>query len=351
MKLSLHRRINVLLLATLVTFLAQGLKTADAAKIKVACVGDSITFGAGIQDRENNSYPAQLDHMLGENWVVKNFGVSGRTLLKRGDAPYIKTPQYQAALAFKPDVVVIKLGTNDSKPQNWRHKNGFIGDYLQLINSFRKLDSKPVVWICNPVPVFPEQWGIKDSIVRDEILPRIQYIARKAGVPVIDLYAPLKDHPEFFPDKVHPNAAGATAMAKLIAAQLARHGKDAPPLTKAVAHAPADDLVIWDDLPAYDFEVAYPVGNGRLGAMPYAGFPQERILINEETIWENPQPMFMAENCFQHLEKVRELEAAGDFLGAENYFAKHVSGGGSHKKNPHSYQLLGWLELYYQNTA
>ena len=342
---------RLLLSLTLFASLAQRLYAANPAKIKVACVGDSITFGHGIPDRDTNSYPAQLGHMLGDGWEVQNFGVSGHTLLKKGDAPYIKSPQYQNALAFQPDVVVIKLGTNDTKPKNWRQKNAFIGDYLQLIDSFRTLESQPVVWLCNPVPVFPEQWGIKDNVVRHEVIPRIQYIARMAGAPILDLYTPLKSHPEFFPDKVHPNAAGAKEMARFVAAQLSNVGAAAPELPKPMVHPPAEDQLIWDDLPAYDFEVAYPVGNGRLGAMPYAGFPLERILINEETIWENPQPMFMAENSFEHLEKVRELEAAGEFKGADAYFEKHVSRGGSAKKGPHSYQLLGWLELEYQNTA
>ncbi|MBT3191182.1 MAG: glycoside hydrolase family 95 protein, partial [Verrucomicrobia bacterium] len=131
---------------------------------------------------------------------------------------------------------------------------------------------------------------------------------------------------------------------------LSKHRDTAPPLPAPVGYAPADDLVIWDDLPAYEWDVAYPVGSGRLGAMPFASFPEERILINEETIWANTEPMFMPENCLVHLEKVRELEAAGDFKGADTYFAKHVSRGGSANKRAYSYQLLGWLKLHYQNT-
>ena len=118
-----------------------------------------------------------------------------------------------------------------------------------------------------------------------------------------------------------------------------------------MAITPVDNLVIWDDGPAHDFEVSYPVGSGRLGAAPFSAFPEERILINEETIWENTGEMFMPENCFEHLEKVRELEAAGDFRGADKYFARHISRGGSTEKRPHSYQLAGWLGLAYRNTA
>jgi acyl-CoA thioesterase-1 len=212
-----------------------GANAAETTKIKVACIGDSITFGHGIPDRGNNSYPAQLGKILGSGWDVANFGVSGHTLLKKGDHPYVNSGQYQAALAFLPDVVIIKLGTNDTKPHNWWHKKDYIDDYVRLINSFLQLESKPVVWICHPVPVFPERWGIKDSIVREEILPCIQYIAQTADVPIIDLYTPLKSHPEFFPDKVHPNAAGATEMATIIAALLSEYRDHAPPLPETAA--------------------------------------------------------------------------------------------------------------------
>ena len=329
-----------------------GLAEESKAKvIKVACVGDSITFGAGIKDRNINSYPAQLNKLLGEGWDVQNFGISARTLLKKGDAPYNNTAQYKAALAFNPDVVIIKLGTNDTKPQNWKHKRQYIGDYLALINDFRRLESKPVVWICYPAPVLGEQWGITDRVVRHDVIPRIQQVARKAQVPIIDLYAPLKDHPEMIPDKVHPNAAGAAVIAKTIAGLLSEHKDNMPPAVKAPVYEPADNLVIWDDLPAYDFEVAYPVGSGRLGAMPYSQFPQEQILINEETIWQNTGKLFMRDGIFPHLEKIRELEAAGDYKGADDYFSKEISGQGSARKNPLGYQLVGWLDLDYRNTA
>jgi alpha-L-fucosidase 2 len=119
--------------------------------------------------------------------------------------------------------------------------------------------------------------------------------------------------------------------------------------TLSALSAPAGDLIIRDNQAAEDFDLAYPVGNGRLGAMPFGAFPQERILLNEETIWANIQPMFMAENLFPHLEKVRELEALGDYAAADKYFEANISGSGSRRKSPHSYQLLGWLTLDYPN--
>ena len=93
-----------------------------SAKIIVSCVGDSITFGAAIKDRGKNSYPSQLQELLGDDYKVNNFGVNGATLLKRGDKPYWKLEAYKKALGSNPDIVIIKLGTNDTKPHNWKHK-------------------------------------------------------------------------------------------------------------------------------------------------------------------------------------------------------------------------------------
>ncbi len=184
--------------------------------IRLACIGNSITFGAGIQDRNTNSYPAQLGVMLGESWDVQNFGVSGATLLKKGDRPYWNQRAYKRALEFNPDVVVIKLGTNDTKPMNWKYKDEYVGDYIDLIEQFRKLKANPKIWICYPVPAYPERWGISDKVITEEIMPLIDEIADKTGVPIIDLHKALSDKAEMFPDLIHPNAEGAKLMAEAI---------------------------------------------------------------------------------------------------------------------------------------
>jgi lysophospholipase L1-like esterase len=179
-------------------------------------VGDSITFGAGIPDRERNSYPAQLGSLLGPNWEVRNFGVSGATLLKQGDRPYWQERAFRRSLESRPDVVIIKLGTNDSKPDNWRHKDQFLNDCVALIREFQQLETRPRIYLCRPVPAFPERWGIRDDVIHGEIIPLIDQAADRAGVPVIDLYAALEGRAEFFPDLIHPDARGAGVMARVI---------------------------------------------------------------------------------------------------------------------------------------
>lgn len=188
--------------------------------IRVACVGDSITYGHGIKNRLNASYPSQLGRMLGDKWEVRNFGVSGATMLKQGDLPYWKQRAFKNALAYNPNVVIIKLGTNDTKPQNWKFKDEFARDYMAMIDRFSKLPAQPRIWICYPVPAFAERWGINEFVIKNELIPIISQVAKKTRVPVINLYQPLSGKPKYFPDDIHPNAEGAFLMVKGIYATL-----------------------------------------------------------------------------------------------------------------------------------
>jgi acyl-CoA thioesterase I len=187
---------------------------------RVACIGDSITYGSGIADRARDGYPAQLEQILKQYdtaWEVDNFGVSGATLLSKGDKPYIHESAYNSALASNPDIVIIKLGTNDSKPHNWTHSAEYVSDYVAMIDAFRALPSAPVVWVCRPVPAFQVNFSISPTVIHDEILPMIDEIVALRDTPVFDLYTALEDHGDLFPDGIHPNAEGAGLMAEFIA--------------------------------------------------------------------------------------------------------------------------------------
>lgn len=189
-------------------------------KVRVACVGDSITAGSGISEPWKK-YPAQLQEILGMGYEVKNFGVGGRTMLSKGDRPWVKEKQFEDAKKFLPDVVVIKLGTNDTKPQNWKFKDEFAADTAALVKAFQGLESKPKVYLCRPVPAFPGNFGIRDEVIKDEVCPLIDRVAKETGCEVIDLYGALAGKKEMFPDKVHPNAEGAQRMAEVVAKAVA----------------------------------------------------------------------------------------------------------------------------------
>src|ERR1700733_2215278 len=124
------------------------------AKIKIACLGASITYGGNLRDREQNAYPQQLQKMLGNGYAVFNFGVNSTTLLNHGDFPYRKTAAFQNALQSQPDIVFIDLGGNDSKLINRVYEKEFENDYRELIRSFRILPTHPRIILLLPIASF-----------------------------------------------------------------------------------------------------------------------------------------------------------------------------------------------------
>ena len=184
--------------------------------VRVACIGNSITFGAGIKNRSRDSYPSVLARMLGDNYWVKNFGVSARTMLNKGDHPYMNEPAYKNALAFNPNIVVIKLGTNDSKSFNWKYKADFMKDAQNMINAFKGLPSQPKIYLCYPSKAYLTGDGINDDIISKETIPMIKKLAKKNDLSVIDLHTAMDGMPELFPDRIHPNEKGAQVMAKAV---------------------------------------------------------------------------------------------------------------------------------------
>lgn len=184
--------------------------------VRVACIGNSITFGAGIKNRSRDSYPSVLARMLGDSYWVKNFGVSARTMLNKGDHPYMNEPAYKNALAFNPNIVVIKLGTNDSKSFNWKYKADFMKDAQTMIDAFKGLPSQPKIYLCYPSKAYLTGDGINDDIISKEIIPMIKKLAKKNNLFVIDLHTAMDGMPELFPDRIHPNEKGAQVMAKAV---------------------------------------------------------------------------------------------------------------------------------------
>lgn len=191
--------------------------------IRIACVGDSITFGAGVEEREVNAYPVVLQKCLGPKFETRNFGVSGATLLKQGDGSYWKLGQFTDVGTYQPDVIILKLGTNDSKPQNWKHKDQFADDLRAMLDHFAALPSHPKIWVCLPVPVYQDRWGINEATVKGEVIPLIRQVAKEKNVPVIDLHAAMSGRPECFPDGVHPNKVGALFLAQAVCYELLEH--------------------------------------------------------------------------------------------------------------------------------
>lgn len=142
--------------------------------LNVACIGNSITYGAGIAIPATQSYPAQLGQLLGSNYSVGNFGHSGATMLKNGDLAYWNQVEYTNALASNPTIVVIELDTNDSKSQNWGPCGGqYVGDYDAMITVFSVLPSKPRIFVCIQPKAFSTAYGIDETVLAGQIRPDV----------------------------------------------------------------------------------------------------------------------------------------------------------------------------------
>ncbi len=186
-------------------------------QIRVACIGNSITAGFGLQNPQQESYPAILNEMLenkyGENvYEVKNYGISARTLLMKGDLPWMKESYFEAVLEYNPQIVTIKLGTNDTKPHNWKYGNEFRHDLEFLIDTLLSLPSKPKIFLCYPIPVYENNWGIREEIVVNKIIPIIDSVAQKYNLQTIDLHSNMEQS-LYSKDNVHPDKNGSEIIA------------------------------------------------------------------------------------------------------------------------------------------
>lgn len=196
--------------------------------MRIACVGDSITWGFFILHRKRDCYPAQLQRLLGDGFTVGNFGVNGHTLQDSGDQPYTRSKPYRESGEFDPDFVLIMLGTNDSRGDNWRGAEPFACDYRELVVHYRSLDSHPVVWLLTPPALFrlgrstKVRYGMDEDAI-SEMCREIARLAGELGCGLIDVHAATASHREAFRlDGVHPGAAGARLIAEAVLETLAR---------------------------------------------------------------------------------------------------------------------------------
>ena len=194
---------------------------AQSDAVRIACIGNSITYGFGIDSVEVNSYPAQLQQILGKGYDVRNYGVNSRTLLNKGDHPYQQEKAWRDALAFQPDIAIIKLGTNDSKPENWQYHKDFKHDLKQLLKVLKEKGNKPRIILCTPIPAFKSTWNINDSVIVNGIIPIIYKVARKKRLQVIDLHTLYaNDGDKMLDDGIHPDKRGARRLAEIIAGKI-----------------------------------------------------------------------------------------------------------------------------------
>jgi alpha-L-fucosidase 2 len=216
----------------LVYFVLIPRNNASSKLVRVACVGDSIT--------QSSAYPYDLWELLGsrgpftyENYTqyptnesmqggdiryeVGNFGVGGTFVSLASDKPYINSTVFQSVLKFRPNIIIIMLGTNDAQPSLHPYNASFVGDYKTLIHAFQRLAGKPKIWIVLPPPIFSSQGGkTSPEYFTQTIIPDIKQAANETNLPTINVNSALAGYSDDFPDGIHPNAEGGQLIADTI---------------------------------------------------------------------------------------------------------------------------------------
>ena len=173
--------------------------------IRVACIGDSITQGSG--------YPSKLDELLGPNYTVANFGVCGTTVSTSSTKPYVDQTEFQEAIAYHPDIVVIMLGTNDANSDIAQNETSFETDYSQIISAFEQLQGRQLIWVVKSPPIFTSNPSYNNTYLESTVLPQIDKVADLMKLPTVDMYNAFGNHSDYFMDGVHPDSDGASLIA------------------------------------------------------------------------------------------------------------------------------------------
>ena len=198
--------------------------TPEPGQIKVACIGDSITYGHGIKNWPKNNYPVLLQELLGDDYHVQSFGVSGRAVQDNSDQPYRALPHYEESVAYDADIIVFMMGSNDTKPENWFGEEAFKTALLDLLDDYTQGEKKPLIYVCTtPACFFTEtsDGELTSHDLRpayaDTIAELTRQTAEELSCPIIDIHALTEENPQWFAkDGVHPNNDGAAAIAKAI---------------------------------------------------------------------------------------------------------------------------------------
>lgn len=184
--------------------------------LEIACIGDSITYGYKLSDPVQYSYPSRLARKSSDQWRVLNLGVNGATVVNKGDIPYVSQDQYKKLMNAAPDVVVIMLGSNDLKNNNWSFLSDFVPDYTRLVKNVQNLASHPQIILCSVPPIFTNYSNGINSDRQKQINSLVSKVVETTGAEYLDVSGLLLNKKDYFIDGVHPNNAGANEIAQIV---------------------------------------------------------------------------------------------------------------------------------------
>lgn len=195
-----------LLMMTMLAMFSSLQPVVDAHTLKVACVGDSIT--------EYSGYPTKLQVLLGGNYEVRNFGVSGSTASLDGKIAYMEQQAFLKAMHFEPELVVIMLGTNDANLET-TNDTDIEWDYLQLVHAFQGLESNPDIVVVESPPIYSDYSGYNNTHLVTNVIPTIKTVADELNLTTVDMYSAMNNS-GYFEDGIHPNDEGSSVIASTI---------------------------------------------------------------------------------------------------------------------------------------
>ncbi|MCE5332191.1 MAG: GDSL-type esterase/lipase family protein [Bacteroidales bacterium] len=185
--------------------------------IKVGCVGDSNTYGAEATDRSQYAWPVQIRSMLGNKYETRNFGVNGALMMNHLNDAWKNKTAYSDNKSYDPDIIVIALGTNDSKDGYWDAVK-FKNSYIDLIDEFKNYSAEPEIYMAIPIKAYSKSWSINDQTIREQVIPTMKEISKEKGLPLIDLYSVTNNIANLMAtDGIHPRDEGLRIMARKIA--------------------------------------------------------------------------------------------------------------------------------------
>ena len=211
------RILKIFSLSLVLFFLASCVdRKSSVPHLSIVCLGDSITFGYKLADPVHQSFPGQIAKQAQGNWKILNCGVNGATVLEKGDLPISSQKAYQRAIKAKSDVIILMLGTNDTKHHNFQFRDEFVDDYIKLVKTLKNLPSHPYIIACSIPPIFKNYPNGLTTEREQEINKLIRQAVTASGIDFLDIYPALSKNRAYFIDGVHPNASGAKAIATLV---------------------------------------------------------------------------------------------------------------------------------------
>ncbi len=202
------------------TSLLAGIKPKDGKKVRIAFIGDSITEGVGagsLAQRPIDGYPGQLQTLLGDDYVVGNFGKGSAYTLAADNQYNIKTDatlsykntqQYKDSLKFGADVVVIMMGVNDIRSMSCdeaaielKKALRALADEYAAMDTVQKVIIATSIYIPSSITIYQYSDGPLQEIQKA--------VAKEGGYGLIDIYGMTRDYlnvmMHYTSDIVHPN--------------------------------------------------------------------------------------------------------------------------------------------------